>query len=143
MYIIISVIVWVCYQLGIPCQLLTSSGLMKHSYLSLTQYNKVIKNKAHRETKGIELVMRKGAIKWFKRKACFCFMRVHNESLVSTCFFFTLLTCFPKAVKLSSTYKYIYVYIYPSSKTLQFEVKKKIKCILYLLFSHQKMSLFD
>ena len=62
MYIIIPVIVWVCYQLGIPCQLLTSSGLMKHSYLSLTQYNKVIKNKAHRETKGIELVMRKGAI---------------------------------------------------------------------------------
>ena len=41
---------------------------MKHSYLSLTQYNKEIKNKAHGETTIIELVMGKGAIKWFKKK---------------------------------------------------------------------------
>ena len=49
-------------------QLLPSSGLMKHSYLSLTQYNKEIKNKAHGETTIIELVMGKGVIKWFKKK---------------------------------------------------------------------------
>ena len=75
--------------------------------------------------------------------------------------FFTLLTRFPRAVNLIGTYIYIDIYIYiyiythihiyihiyihtfiyPFSKTLQ--LKKKRMIYIHLLFSHQKVSLFD